>query len=151
MILALGKICYQKATFDLEKILEQNKEHDAITIAAALSYVRINRKHQNHAMPVIKLIQSGELSILTGATSALAYDDMIPSDEEIIEIIRIFDTKSEEKLVFRGMIDPRSYLISAMSKWKKNLTTDYLNKYLEAPRLKEFAIAALKGEKSRYE
>lgn len=151
MIIALGKIGYKNAIEELSKILEANAQFDTITDAAACSFVRISRKHKNDAMPVIELIKNGKLSTLNGATSVLTYDDMIPSDEEVLKIIDIFNKKSENDLVSIGVGDPRSYLISAMSKWKKELTINYLNQYIEYPRLKEYVVAAIKGKKSRYE
>ena len=151
MINSLGKIGYKNAIPELKKILEINKEHDTITSEAASAFIRITRKNKNDASPVINLIENGKLSILNGATSVLTYDDMIPTDEEIVKIINFFNSKDEKDLVFIGAGDPRSYLISAMSKWKKELTINYLNKFINDSRLKTYTILALEGKKSRYE
>lgn len=151
MIIAMGKIGYLEIISNIEDIINENKEFDRITSACALTYVRLKRKEINDALPVIDLIKKGKLSVMNGAASALTYDDMIPSDKEILELIDVFNQKQEMEFSHIGSSDPRSYLISAMSKWKKELTVDYLKQFIDTPRLKEYATASLKGEKSRYE
>lgn len=151
MIIAMGKIGCDKIIPTLEEIIKENKQYDRITSAAALAYVRLKRKTPNDVIPIISLIHDGKLSVMNGATSALTYDDMIPSDEDIKTLIDIFNRKEEKELVHLGSSDPRSYLISAMSQWKKEFTSDYLKQYIDTPRLKEYALASLKGKKSRYE
>ncbi|WP_316771533.1 HEAT repeat domain-containing protein [Pedobacter frigiditerrae] len=153
MILALGKIGYQKALPELKHIIDKNEPHDMVTIASARSYVRLKRKDLNDAQPVIELLKTGNFSVISGATSILTFDDMKPSISEIETIISIFDGKKEEEIAIKGYGDIREYLISAMSKWDKKLCAEYLNQFINADNAKLKAIAedALKGKKSRYE
>lgn len=151
MIWSLGKINFKKIIPELENIISENKIHDQITTISALSYVRLMRVNINDATPVIKLLKKGNLSVIDGALAALAYDDMVPSDEQIMQIISTINENKEDELTFIGILDPRSFLISAMSKWDENLVSDYIRKYIDHPRLKEYALKALNREKSRYE
>jgi len=153
MILALGRIGYKNALQDLEQIIKKNEPHDMITIAAARSYVRLKRANLNDAKPVIELMQEGNLSVLNGALGVLTYDDMKPSEDEIKKIIALLDTKQESDISIRGLSDPRSFLISAMSKWDKKLCSEYLNRFVNSDnsRLKTIAESAINGKKSHYE
>jgi len=153
MIIALGKIGYTKALPDLKTIIDKNEPHDMITIAAARSYVRLKRRDLSDVRPVIELLETGNLSVLNGATDILTFDDMTPSEEDIKTIISILDAKNEKEISIRGLGDPRQGLISAMSKWKDLTSQNYLNRIIESKKkdLREYAELALKGKKSMYE
>lgn len=153
MIIALGRIGYTKALPDLKAITDKNEPHDMITIAAARSYVRLKRKDLSDVQPVIELLETGNLSVLNGATDILAFDNMTPPEEDIKTIISILDSKDEKEIAIRGLGDPRQGLISAMSKWKDLTSHNYLNQIIESKKkdLIEYAELALKGKKSMYE
>lgn len=151
MLQALGKIGYKKALSEAKIIVEKNKKLDMITFIAALTYVRLSKQTNNDITSIIELLKFGELSVLCGAMAALAFDDMIPNDSEIKNIINLIESVDEEKLSVSGVHDPRSYLISAMSKWDLKLTEDFLNKYSDYKSLKSNIEATLLRKKSRIE
>jgi HEAT repeat protein len=153
MILAFGKIGYKKALPDIKTIIDKNEPHDMITIAAARSYVRLNRKDLRDVEPVIDLLQFGNLSVLNGATAILTFDDMSTSEENAKTIISIMDSKKEEDIAIRGLGDPRENLISAMSKWKNPTSETYIKRFLDSPNrsLRMCAESAIIGKKTRYE
>lgn len=153
MILALGRIGYTDALSDLKQIIDANKPHDMITVAAARSYVRLKRKSLNDVEPVIELLKFGNLSVLNGATDVLTFDDMQPAEEDIKTIISILNIKDESEISIRGLGDPREGLLSAMSKWKDATSRAYLKRFAESGNsvLRECAELALKGKKSVYE
>jgi hypothetical protein len=151
MIQALGAIGYKKALSEINTIIDKNERLDMITFAAALSYVRLMKKRFNDISPIINLMKKGQLSILCGAMAALAFDDMIPEDEEIAEIINTIDGFDENRIHETGVHDPRKYLISAMSLWKIELTQPFLNKYVDTKFLKTNVEETLKRGKSCFE
>ncbi len=81
----------------------------------------------------------------------LAFDNMIPVDEDIMEIISLIDSFEEERIHVKGVHDPREYLISAMSLWKNERVQPFLNKYTDTPFLKTNVEEALKQNKTRFE
>lgn len=153
MIVALGKIGYSPALSFFKEIVGVNETEDMITHAAARSYVRIKRSSLNDASPVIELLRFGKLSVLDGATSALAYDDMTPPDDQIKMIIELLDKHKDEELSIRGLMDPREYLLSCMSKCKIQTCSDYINRFVDSPHraLRECAELAKAGKKACYE
>ena len=148
MINALGKIRYTAVLPYLEEIIEKNKRLDAITSSAALAYIRITRQSSNDIKPVLHLLEHGNLSVIDGATAGLAYDKIVPSEEEQELMINLFSNISLDKLYERGCFDPRENFLSALSQWDRNITKEYITKYLnDSDRdLRMYAEAALKGK-----
>lgn len=148
MINALGKIRDTAVLPYLEEIIEKNKRLDAITSSAALAYIRITRQSNNDIKPVLHLLEHGNLSVINGAMAGLAYDKMIPSKEEQELLINLFDNMPLDRLHERGCFEPREKFLSALSQWDKNVTKEYITKYLnDSDRdLRMYAEAALKGK-----
>ena len=149
MINALGKIRDTAVLTYLEEILEKNKRLDAITSSAALAYIRITRQSNNDIKPVLHLMEHGNLSVLVGVADALVYDKMIPAKEEQELLINLFDNMPLDRLYEnRGCFDPREAFLAALSQWDKNVTKEYITKYLnDSDRdLRMYAEAALKGK-----
>ena len=134
-------------------IIGKNEPHDMITDAAAMSYIRLERKDLTDAQAVIELLKTGNLSVLNGAIIILAFDDMKPPEDDIKTIISILDSKPEKKIAIREFMDPREYLLSAMHKWKDATSHAYMKRFAESENkdLKECAELALKGKRARYE
>ena len=151
MIRALGTIGYKKALPEINTIIEKNEKLDMITFVAALSYVRLMKKSPNDVLPIIYLMKEGQLSVLCGAMAALTFDNMVPTDKEIAEIIKTIESFDEDKIHVKGVHDPRKYLISAMSLWKIELTQSFLNKYADTNFLKTNVEETLKKKKSCFE
>lgn len=97
---------------------------------ATVSYVRLTRKNLDDISPVMKLIEFGKLSVLSGATASLTFDSVIPKDDDIKSIIKKIDSFEESKIYKIGVFSPIGYLISAMYMWKKNLLQTILKNML---------------------
>lgn len=151
MIISFGKLCYKPALPYIEDIILKNKEFDTITFYAAISYIRICRKNNSDIQPVISLLKKGNNSVFGGALAVLTYDDVIPKDDEIKEIIKIVSKTDESITAPTRIQEVQSYLISAMSKWDIELTSDYLNSCRIYPDLNEYINSTLTQKKSRYE
>jgi hypothetical protein len=146
MVKALGLIDYKKALEEVKAICEENEKDSMLTIIAAQAYVRLKRKSINDASPAIELLKFGGHSIAEGTYDALGYDKMLPSDEEIIQLIKL-----SEKVEFKvqpQFDDPRYGLAAAAAGWRKDLVSDFLSDCLlssDEP-LKYVAANALKGK-----
>jgi len=125
LIESLGIIDNKEALSFVEPIVTENKEHDAITGAAAEAYVRLTRKSINDSKPVVELLRFGNYSVLNGCLNPLGYDRMMPNDDEIKELLRLCWNLNEKKE--RGLTDPRYGIAAACAGWKENLTQDFLH------------------------
>lgn len=154
MILALGLVDYKPALPEIEQIVRLNKSHDMITYGAAQTYVRLKRKSLQNASPVIELLQFGGLSVSDGALNPLAYDNMMPPDNEIETLIRLgWDLHQHgDRIGYeRGYSDPRYGLAAACAGWKKELTRDFLLHCISTAGLDEtFKTVAEKSLQSKY-
>lgn len=131
MIKALGKLNNKAIVPELIKIIDANKNDDLITNVASCAYVRITQSEKNDMSSIISLLKGGNLSVLTGAASALAFDEMIPEKMQAQEIIRIMLNREEEitELCGQGSIDPRALILSSIIKWDK--TDPLVKKFVE--------------------
>lgn len=129
MIRALGRLGYTPALPEVEAIVQQNKPQDTITIFAACTYVQLQRTSLQDGRPILALLPTGSLSVVSGALYALAMDRMVPPDNEITEIIRLCwnSNKHPDRIGNEyGLMDPRYYLAVACAGWDKKLTTAFL-------------------------
>lgn len=134
MIKSLGIIDYKALLSDLEEIVNSNIPHDAITSAAATSYVQLKRESTNDAKPILDLLNFGSVSVISGALFALPIDRMVPPDNEIKSIInKCWDiNKHPDRVGYEfGLIDSRIYLALACADWNLSLTKDFLNHCIE--------------------
>lgn len=130
MITAIGILGYKPALVDIDLIVKKNVPHEMITSAAAAAYVRLTRKSIKDAKSIIELLSFGSVSVILGALSVLAEDQMIPQTNEIKEIINLsWDiNKHKDRLGEEyGLIDSRIYLALASSNWDIELTSSFLN------------------------
>lgn len=130
MITAIGILCYKPAFADIELIVKKNIPREMITSAASTAYVRLTRESIEDAKPIIELLGFGSVSVISGALSVLAIDQMIPPANEIKEIIKLsWDiNKHKDRLGHEyGLIDSRIYLALACSNWDIGLTSAFLN------------------------
>ena len=153
MILSLGLIDYKKAIPEVEIIIEKNLSYDMITYTAAKTYVRLMRTSINDALPVIKLLKSGGLSLVSGALNPLGNDKMMPPCDEINKLISLsWDLHQHKDRIGNenGYLDPRYGLALACAGWDKKLTAPFLNHCLNTAGsdniLKEVAASALRGK-----
>lgn len=148
MIWALGKLKHKAALPYLAEITDRNKAMDSITSAAALSYVRIARKDTNDIAPILQLTAKGAHSVFCGAIEALPFDKVIPPPEEQRRLIELFDNTPVETYYVRGCGDARMHLMSAMARWDKVITEEYITRFLNSENVNHrlCAEAALKGK-----
>jgi hypothetical protein len=153
MILALGLIEYKAALSEIETITEANLPYDMVTYAAAITFVRLKRESLADSSPAIRLLTSGRLSLVSGALIPIGNDRMIPSDNEISELINLsWDLHQHPDRIGleRGYLDPRYGLALACAGWKKDLTNPFLNHCLATigkdAMLKSVVELALKGK-----
>lgn len=134
MIRSLGLIDYKPALEMISHIVEANDPLDMITSAAAESHVRLARKSTNDAKSIVELLSFGSLSVIDGVLLVLAEDQMIPSNEQIEEIIKIsWDINKHKDRIGQeyGIMDSRIYLALACHNWDIDLTDQFLNHCIE--------------------
>jgi HEAT repeat protein len=128
MVRALGLIGNHEAIDSIYEIVLENKEHDMLTIAAATAYCQLARKSQNDAGPVLRLVENGGFSVVTGAFMALGCDRMIPSREEISRILECAGHFDHVK----GYGDPRYGAAVAAAGWDGVETSNFLQACLSS-------------------
>ena len=94
MINALAKINCKAAIPYLKEIVDENKDMDTVTMKASLSYIRLNREALNDMTLILSLLEKGKRSVFMGAVYAMAYDDVIPTEQEIITVLDIFEKRA---------------------------------------------------------
>lgn len=130
MIKAIGKLNYKPAFTEIEAVVMQNLPHDTVTIFAARTYVQLKRTSLNDGKPVLHLLNSGRLSVVTGALMALSIDRMVPERDDCKDIIRAcwdFNQHPDRIGQEYGLIDPRNYLAAACAGWDIQLTAGFLH------------------------
>ncbi len=153
MLLAFGNIGCMQALPYIREIVDRNAPTEMTTIAAARSYVRLTRGGLRDARPVLELLRFGGISVRGGALGVLAFDEMTPPESEIEAIISLLDACEEAELSIRGLMDPREYLLSCLSKCDSPTGRAYIQRFLQAgePGLRYCAEQARAGKRSRYE
>lgn len=116
LINALGILKHQPLVKVIVPILNEKKEHDMITMVAATAYIRLTRKNDNDADPVIELINNSCYSITEGALEALGYDKMVPVEDHQAEIIKLCWDFGQDRNK-QAFTDPRYGLAAACAGW----------------------------------
>ncbi|WP_028508890.1 hypothetical protein [Ruminococcus sp. NK3A76] len=118
---------------------------DTVTMKASLSYIRLNRETLNDMTLILSLLEIGKRSVFMGAVYAMAYDDVIPTEQEIITVLDIF----EKRNVYD---DPYTYdaqpIISSMYKWRNEIIAPFLEHYKQYPQYAHFIENTFAGKKS---
>ena len=145
MIKAFAKIDCKAAIPYLKEIVDENKDMDTITTFASLSYIRLNRQSANDMSVIIDFLENGNRSVFMGAIYAMAYDDVVPTEQEMTYVLDIF----EKRTVYT---DPYTYnaqpIISAMHKWKNEMIAPFLGHYSKYPQYAHFIENTFAGKKS---
>lgn len=129
MVLALGHLSSKKSLEIIKGIIEENKDFDMVTYAAAQSYVRIMRESLNDVRPVFELLNKGGFSLIDGCLNPLGYDRMMPNNEDIKRLLRL--TWDIHKIKPKGYTDPRYGIAAACAGWNPELTHDFLQHCLD--------------------
>ncbi len=126
-------------------ICKVNEAHDGITDEAAKALCKINRKNKKDVDTEIELLQFGKFAVVNGALKALAEEQIIPGDEQKINILNLvekFEPKKE-----KGYSDVRIGLAIACAGWLDlEEARFFLGKCFESdyPPLKKAAEESLK-------
>ncbi|MDE6597572.1 MAG: hypothetical protein K2K60_02925 [Clostridia bacterium] len=145
MIKACGKIGCKASIPYLKEIIDINKDEDTITIFATVSYIRLTRKCVNDMSVTLEFMKSGNASVFCGCITAIAYDDVVPTNSEITEIMKLLNEKTS--LYDRLYSCHVQYILSAMHLWPQELTKPFLDRYKNT-RYANFVENTLKGKKS---
>ena len=146
MITALGKVDHKAALPYLQEIIDRNKDADTITIYTALAYIRLTRKNANDMETIIDFMTIGNASVFDGAVTALAYDDIVPTESEMKKVIEILNAR---KAVYdRPFSNPIPLIISAMYKWPQEISLPFLTQYQDVPQYAHLVASTLAGKRS---
>lgn len=145
MAKALGLIGYREALENIKAICIENKPYDMLTIVAATTYVRLARATLSDASPVLELLKFANFSVAMGAFDTLGYDKMIPSQEQIREIVQHARKFGYET----GHGDPRYGVAIAAAGWKGDDVRTFLNECLKS-KDEETVRAASSSIKGKY-
>lgn len=130
MVKAIGSLGYKPALSEVELLVIQNAPYDTLTIFAARTYIQLKRASLNDGQPILDLLPTARLSVLTGLLMALSTDRMVPEKEDCKNIIRAcWDANKHPDRTGQeyGLIDPRNYLANACAGWDKQLTAGFLH------------------------
>ena len=128
LIKALDTLEFKDASKDLRTLIDEDKPHDMVTMAATTAYVRLTREDKNDVSGIIDLLDKG-ISVVTGALKSLA---MEPGSPDVTSVNTILSkTESINKHPQRigrefGLIDPRIYVAIAANYWESENKESYL-------------------------
>ena len=146
MIKALGKIHCQAVIPYLKEIVDADKDMDTITIYATLEYIRLTRRNPNDMSLILNFLKNGGKSVFTGAVFAMAFDDVIPTKQQMIEVLNILD---KERAVYNNpYVYPTQHIISSMYKWPNEMILPFLQHYIQYPQYVDFIENTLSEKKS---
>lgn len=145
MIHAFGKIECKAALPFLKEIVDANKDSDTITGYAALSYIRLTRKRANDMDMIIQFLSHGNTMLFDGAAMALAYDDVLPSEQEMKTVLTILGERKE--IYERPCSNPIPLLISSMYRWPSEISLPFLEQYKNDPRFAHIVEKTLAGKR----
>lgn len=128
---------------------EMIKDADTITAYASLAYIRISRTHPNDMDVILRFLENGNTMVFDGAVMAMAWDDVVPAEEEMRRVIEILERR--KPVYERPFSNPIQQIISAMHKWPKEISLPFLNHYREMPQYAHFVENTLAGKRSSRE
>lgn len=149
MITALGKLKCQEALPYLKEIVDENKDADTITAYASLAYIRISRTHPNDMDVILRFLENGNTMVFDGAVMAMAWDDVVPAEEEMRRVIEMLERR--KPVYERPFSNPIQQIISAMHKWPTEISLPFLNQYRDIPQYAHFVENTLSGKRSSRE
>ena len=145
MIKAFAKIDCKAAIPYLKEIVDKNEDMDTITTYAALSYIRLNRQSKNDMSEIMGVLEKGNRSVFMGAIYAMAYDDVVPTEQEMTCVLDIF----EKRAVYNDHYTcSAQHIISAMHKWQNEMIAPFLEHYSKYPQYANFIENTFSGKKS---
>lgn len=142
MIMAIGECEYKKALSFIKEISKRDFEATMVYMAIGDAIVRLSKKSETDANPVIDLFASGNDMLIDGGLRAMAMLRMVPSATQISEIIKFVS----DYPVDNGM---RFWVIAAAPGWSGAEVDCYLVESEKSTR-NEFKIAIDLAKKKKY-
>ena len=146
MIKALGKIGHKAAIPYLKAIVDKNLDFDTITAYAALSYIRLTRENDNDMAVTLTLFENGNTMVFDGAVMALAYDDVLPTEEQMKALMELFTKR--RKVYEREYSNPIRQMIGMMYRWGDDIKREFTNRYKDMPQYEAVISKTLAGKRS---
>jgi hypothetical protein len=145
MIMALGACRYRRALPVLRKLARTRFEATMVYVAIGDAIVRLARKHENDAFPVIDCANSGNDMLANGAFQAMAMLRMMPNEAAIARVIGLVSARSAE--------DPlRFCVVAAAAGWKGAKVEAFLLECGSSLRkdIRDAATEALQGKYGKW-
>jgi hypothetical protein len=131
MILALGFCEYRPALPFLWKLARRETEHTTLYSALGDAIVRIGPESDHDMAPVFEAIGTRRFQLIDGALRAMAMLRMVPTDAEIVELIRIAELPEAVEALRGYPNDPtglRKWVAAAAAGWPQELVRDFLER-----------------------
>jgi hypothetical protein len=145
MIMALGACRYRRALPFLRKLARTRFEATMVDVAIGDAIVRLARKHENDALPVIDCAKLGNDTLTDGAFRAMAMLRMVPDDGAIAKVIDLVSARPAE--------DPlRFWIAAAAAGWKGAKVEAFLRECGSSQRkdIRDAATEALQGKYGKW-
>jgi hypothetical protein len=127
MIMALGECGYEEALSFLRELARAKFEATMVYVALGDAIVRLARKHQNVALPVIECARSGNDMLADGAFRAMAMLRMVPDEATIATLIDLVSARPpEDGIPF--------WVVAAAPGWKGPKVEAFLHECESSPR-----------------
>lgn len=152
MILALGFCEYRPALPFIWELARRETEHTTLYHGLGDAIVRIGHDSASDMTPVFETIDNGRFQLINGALQAMALLRMIPSESEIIELLRIAELPAAVQAVRGYPNDPRGlrqWVAAAAAGWPRELVLEFLNRCLPSTD-HQLQLAAEQSLKGRY-
>ena len=146
MIKALGRLDHKAAIPYLKDIVDRDLDADTITAYAALSYIRLTRQSKDDMTVTLTLFEKGSAMVFDGAVMALAYDDVLPTEEQMKRLMSIF--RKRRKVYERPYSNPIHQMIGMMYRWSDEIKREFTDRYKAMPQYGYVISKTLAGKRS---
>ncbi len=141
MIMAIGECGYKEALPFIIDLSGREFEATMIFVAIGDAIVRLTR-NENDASSVIDFLESKNDMLIDGALRAMAMLRMIPSEEQILQIIKFVSKYAVDEGI-------RFWVIAAAPGWSGSAVESFLDQSIHSTR-NEFIKAAELAKKKKY-
>lgn len=140
MIMALGECKYKESILTLNELTQKHFEATMIYLAIGDALVRLLKKDDKDAKPILELIRSNNEFLIEGGLRAMAILRMIPAEEDIDEIISYVRKTKNNSLIF--------WTAASCPGWKTKQVHEFLSQCSQSERedIRKAAVNALKGK-----
>nr|CAA9216330.1 hypothetical protein AVDCRST_MAG63-247 [uncultured Armatimonadetes bacterium] len=141
MVMALGECGYAPALPYLQELASHPFDATMVYVAIGDALVRLGREHENDASPVLRLMETGNDTLIDGAFRAVAMLRMRPATEAVREILRFVTPRDSSD----GL---RFWIAAAAAGWEGEEVAKFLRACVKGarPDVREAAAASLQGK-----